>query len=44
MSANPEGLSASQFFFSLGPVPDLNGKHTIFGKVSAITLTFTMFR
>ena len=24
----------SQFFFTLGATPELNGKHTIFGKVS----------
>jgi len=23
----------SQFFFTLGATPELNGKHTIFGKV-----------
>ena len=24
----------SQFFFTLGATPELNGKHTIFGKVN----------
>ena len=27
----------SQFFFTLGATPELNGKHTIFGKVNTVT-------
>jgi len=28
----------SQFFFTLGPTPELQGKHTIFGKIGGNTI------
>ena len=31
-NAGPDD-NQSQFFFTLGATPELNGKHTIFGKV-----------
>ena len=32
----------SQFFFTLGATPELNGKHTIFGKVSGCAKEVTL--
>ncbi|KAI6196867.1 hypothetical protein M3Y94_01159200 [Aphelenchoides besseyi] len=33
MAANPDGFNGSQFFITLGATHELNGKHTLFGKV-----------
>jgi len=35
--------NGSQFFFTLAETPDLNGKHTIFGKIVGDTL-FNMLK
>lgn len=33
MAGSPDGYNASQFFITLGSTPELNMKHTLFGKV-----------
>ena len=38
MAANADGLNASQFFITLDPAYDLDGKHTLFGKASGSLL------
>ncbi|KAF7640350.1 PPIase cyclophilin-type domain-containing protein [Meloidogyne graminicola] len=38
MASDKKDQNASQFFFTLGPAPDLNGKHTLFGKVVGATV------
>jgi peptidyl-prolyl cis-trans isomerase SDCCAG10 len=35
--------NASQFFFTLGPTPELQFKHTIFWKVTGVTI-FNMLK
>ncbi|CAD5211672.1 unnamed protein product [Bursaphelenchus okinawaensis] len=38
MAANQDGYLASQFFITLGSTPELNGKHTLFGKIANQTV------
>ncbi|CAD5216149.1 unnamed protein product [Bursaphelenchus xylophilus] len=43
MAANEDGFLASQFFITLGSTPELNGKHTLFGKITNNTI-FNIFK
>ncbi|THD19923.1 Peptidyl-prolyl cis-trans isomerase SDCCAG10 [Fasciola hepatica] len=43
MACLAENMNTSQFFFTLGPAPELTGKHTLFGRVAGDTL-FNMLR
>lgn len=43
MACLAENMNTSQFFFTLGPTPELTGKHTLFGRVAGDTL-FNMLR
>ncbi|CAH8659407.1 unnamed protein product [Heterobilharzia americana] len=43
MACLEENMNGSQFFFTLGPAPELTGKHTLFGRVAGDTL-FNMLR
>lgn len=43
MAGEKKDQNGSQFFFTLGPTPELNGKHTLFGKVVGDTL-FNMLK
>ncbi|CAH8871711.1 unnamed protein product [Trichobilharzia szidati] len=43
MACLEENMNGSQFFFTLGPAPELTGKHTLFGRVAGETL-FNMLR
>ncbi|CAH8464279.1 unnamed protein product [Dicrocoelium dendriticum] len=43
MACLSDTMNGSQFFFTLGPAPELTGKHTLFGKVAGETL-FNMLR
>ncbi|KAI6242815.1 PPIase cyclophilin-type domain-containing protein [Aphelenchoides fujianensis] len=38
MAANPQKLNGSQFFLTLGPTSELQGKHTLFGKITGNTI------
>uniref|UniRef100_A0A1I8C1K3 Spliceosome-associated protein CWC27 homolog n=1 Tax=Meloidogyne hapla TaxID=6305 RepID=A0A1I8C1K3_MELHA len=38
MASDKKDQNGSQFFFTLGSAPDLNGKHTLFGKVVGNTV------
>ncbi|KAI6228046.1 PPIase cyclophilin-type domain-containing protein [Aphelenchoides besseyi] len=38
MAANPDGFNGSQFFITLGATHELNGKHTLFGKITGNTI------
>ena len=35
MSNTGKNTNGSQFFFSLAPLPKLNGKHCVFGEVTS---------
>ncbi|VBB29960.1 unnamed protein product [Acanthocheilonema viteae] len=43
MASGNDGMNGSQFFFTLNATPDLDKKHTLFGKVVGNTL-FNMLR
>ncbi|KAM3715898.1 Spliceosome-associated protein [Dirofilaria immitis] len=43
MASGNDGMNGSQFFFTLNATPDLDKKHTLFGKVVGDTL-FNMLR
>lgn len=38
MAASPDGFCASQFLITLGPTPELDKKHTLFGKITGNTI------
>lgn len=38
MANSSEDDNGSQFFFTMGPTPELQNKHTLFGKVTGDTL------
>jgi peptidyl-prolyl cis-trans isomerase SDCCAG10 len=38
MASDKKDQNMSQFFFTLGPAPELSGKHTLFGKVTGKTI------
>ncbi|VDN88639.1 unnamed protein product [Brugia pahangi] len=43
MASGNDGMNGSQFFFTLNATPDLDKKHTLFGKIVGNTL-FNMLR
>lgn len=43
MAGEKKDQNGSQFFFTIGPTSELNGKHTLFGKVVGDTL-FNMLK
>lgn len=43
MACLEENTNGSQFFFTLGPAKELDGKHTLFGRIVGETL-YNMLR
>lgn len=40
MASGNDGMNGSQFFFTLNATPDLDKKHTLFGKVCSISFVY----